>query len=75
MEQLQALKELAEKVEAGTISGGELTPHYAVRGLWSNYTFPIKERAYAYSAYHGSLDAAHALHKAVLHEAVELNMR
>ena len=65
MEQLTALKELAEKVEAGTLSD-ELSPHYARRGLWSNSAFQLDERKLAFRAYNGSLDAAHSLHKAVL---------
>ena len=65
MGQLTALKELAEKVEAGTLSD-ELSPHYARRGLWSNSAFQLDERKLAFRAYNGSLDAAHSLHKAVL---------
>ena len=54
MTQLTALKELAEKVEAGTLDGK--TPHCDMDGL--NLVL----------AYSGSLDAAHSLHKAVVPE-------
>ena len=67
---IEALKELAEKVEAGTMPD------------WYNKFSDEFEGAFgvgcrysaAFKAYNGSLDAAHALHKAVLGEAWECNL-
>ena len=57
MEQLQALKELAEKVEVDIFPGDLTGPQMG---------FPDISAAYLYDAFSGSLDAAHSLHKAVL---------
>ena len=63
MTQLTALKELAEKVEAGT------APDYSMfrRGIrdWDGVGGGVN-RDYAWRAYTGSLDAAKALHQAML---------
>ena len=63
MTQLTALKELAEKVEAGT------APDYSMfrRGVrdWDGVGGGVN-RDHAWRAYTGSLDAAKALHEAVL---------
>ncbi len=57
-DQLNALKELAEKVEVGNSSNG-------AKAYWAFQLDSGGLRNY-FMAYHGSLDAAHALHKAVL---------
>ena len=65
MDQLTALKELAEKVEAG-------------KQPWWNWFQCVFRDAdvdrLGLKAATGSLDAAHALHKAVLGEAWECNL-
>jgi len=55
----EALIELRDKVKAGTADD-----FGAIKPGWPIF------RGYAESAYHGSLDAAKALHEAVLHERV-----
>lgn len=64
MTQLTALKELAEKVEAGA------APDYSLirRGVVHDWdgVGDFVSRSYAWNAYIGSLDAAKALHEAVL---------
>ena len=58
MTRLETLKELAKKVEAGGDGHGWFCP------LWHEDGLCVE----AESAYHGSLDAAKALHEAVLPE-------
>ena len=70
MEQLEALKELAEKVEAGDVPNAT--------DIWNVVVFEdnkvkaskttISWALSTVTAFHGSLDAAHSLHKAVLPE-------
>ncbi len=60
-DQLTALKELAEKIEAGEQPRD-----------WFQCAFRDADIArFGLKAATGSLDAAHALHKAVFHESVE----
>lgn len=56
MERIDALKELAAKVEAGEVGFEGFCP------LWHDSGLCVE----AEGAYHGSLDAAKALHEAVL---------
>ena len=62
MTQLDALRELAEKVEAGTLSTKGVVYANAITTSFND----LKMHGYATAAYNGSLDAAHSLHKAVL---------
>jgi hypothetical protein len=60
--QKQAMLNLRDKVKAGDIDGG-LDPHFE-RGLYPTYGMSLVYQAG--DAYNGSLDAAKALHEAVL---------
>jgi hypothetical protein len=55
---MSALTRLAEKVEAGTATPAD----FVEKGLMENISAPKS----AWKSYHGSLDAAMALHEAVL---------
>ena len=67
MEQLTALKKLADNVEAGTLDRLHLSGNYAKRGL-STYSAisDSEEREHALAAYDGSLDGAKKLHDSFL---------
>ena len=61
MEQIEALRKLAAKVEAGGLA---IKPDAHI--LAGYIGFEPQHASYLIRAYSGSLDAAHALHKAVL---------
>lgn len=63
MTRLEALKELAKKVEAGEFPA--LYKDLSAAGLAHN-SYGIDSGGYAWDAFFGSLDAAKALHEAVL---------
>lgn len=64
-DQLTALKELAEKVEAGDNFG--IVPNsQKAFGYIESHAYSYELGEFYASAFSGSLDAAHALHKAVL---------
>lgn len=67
MTRLDALKELAAKVEAGTLPEAVFHGHFSIRGHWAYITgLTSSQRTNVFLAYSGSLDAAKALHEAVL---------
>jgi hypothetical protein len=67
MERPEALKELLEKVEAGNLPEAIFHGCHGVRGHWAYVTgLSQRQRADVFLAYNGSLDAAKALHDAVL---------
>jgi hypothetical protein len=72
MTRLKALKDLKAKVEAGKFTpepGGPVMPSYRRFVALADVALPQDVRALdvlAYDAYKGSLDAAKALHEAVL---------
>ena len=61
MDQLTALKELAEKVEAGNPKGIGFAD--SIAGAFGQIYVPLFLKAY-----NGSLDAAHSLHKTMVQE-------
>lgn len=68
MKQIDALKELAEKVEAGD----HIAAHAFVNAFYNrevgrvNSALANEQGKEAIRAYNGSLDAAHSLHKAII---------
>jgi len=67
MERPEALKELLAKVTAGTLPEAVFHGCHGIRGHWAYVTgLSQRQRADVFLAYNGSLDAAKALHDAVL---------
>ena len=64
---LDSLRSLHEAVKAGTLPEAVFHGSSSIRGHWA-YLLPLdtEQRRKVYLAYNGSLDAAHALHRAVL---------
>lgn len=69
MTRIEALKELAAKVEAGSLPEAVFHGFSGIRGHWAYLTgLDGTQRRNVFLAYNGSLDAALALHEAVLPE-------
>ena len=67
MRRKEALAKLIAKVEAGDLPEAVFHGSSSIRGHWAYVTgLDARQRTNAYLAYNGSLDAAKALHEAVL---------